>query len=172
MVGMGIGTVIRPAWRRLSTLGIAIPLLMGVVLVVLVLMSFTRDPYKPPELVTAGTISDYEPGAPRYFEAEKIWMVRLPETNTMLALYGVDPESECIVPWTPRHELNGLKGWFKDACKGSVYDLQGHCFDGPCTRGLSTFKVTLQQSDVIVSLTGLEEGRARDDSAQPLAPPQ
>ena len=171
-MNVGIGTVVRPAWRRLSTLGIAIPLLMGVVLVALVLMSFTRDAYEPPELVTAGTVSQYEPGEPKYFEDEKIWMVRLPETDVMLALYGVDPASRCIVPWTPAHELNGVRGWFVDACRGSAYDLQGNCFDGPCDRGLSRFKVTLQQADVIVSLTGLEPGPPRDDAAEPLAPPQ
>src|SRR4030067_3224306 len=95
-MNVGIGTVVRPAWRRSSTLGIAFPLLMGVVLVALVLMSFTRDAYEPPELVTAGTVSQYEPGEPKYFEDEQIWMVRLHETDPRLALYGVDPAARCV----------------------------------------------------------------------------
>ncbi|HET9475866.1 MAG TPA: hypothetical protein VFP63_00085 [Dehalococcoidia bacterium] len=169
---MVIQTVFRPAWRRLSTLGIAIPLLMGVVLVILVLMSFTRDAYEPPVLVTAGTIGQYEPGEPKLFEDEKIWMVRLPETDQMLALYGADPVSRCLATWDPTWELRGSLGWFRDTCQGSTYDLAGNCFDGPCDRGLSRFKVTLQQADVIVSLTELEPGAPRDDGAEPVVAPR
>ena len=171
-MSVGISTVVRPAWRRLSTLGIAIPLLMGVVLVALVLMSFTRDAYEPPELVTAGTVHQYQPGEPKLFESEKIWMVRLPGTDQMLALYGADPVSHCLATWDPTWVFRGVTGWFRDTCRGSTYDLQGNCFDGPCTAGLSRFNVTLQQADVIVSLTDLEPGPPRDDSAEPLAPPQ
>jgi hypothetical protein len=164
--------IVRPAWRRLSTLGIAIPLLMGVVLVALVLMSFTRDAYTPPKLVTAGTISQYEPGEPKLFEAEKIWMVRLPKTDKMLALYGADPVSRCLATWDSAWQFRGITGWFRDTCRGSTYDLAGHCFAGPCEQGLGRFKVTLQQADVIVALTDLEPGPPRDEAAAPLAPPQ
>jgi hypothetical protein len=73
---------------------------MGVVLVVLVLMSFTQDLYEPPELVTAGTVSQYEPGEPKLFEAEKIWMVRLPETDEMLALSGPTLPRTALPPGT------------------------------------------------------------------------
>lgn len=169
---MVIQTVFRPAWRRLSSLGLAIPLLMGVVLVVLVLMSFTRDAYEPPELVTAGTIGQYEPGEPKLFEDEKIWMVRLPETDQMLALYGADPVSRCLATWDPTWQFRGITGWFRDTCRGSTYDLAGNCFDGPCDRGLSRFKIILQQADVIVSLTDLEPGAPRNDTAEPVLAPR
>lgn len=142
---------------------------MGALLVVLILMSFTRDAYEPPELVTAGTVGQYEPGEPKLFEAEKIWMVRLPETDQMLALYGADPISRCLATWDPAWQFRGTTGWFRDTCRGSTYDLAGNCFDGPCTEGLSRFKVTLQQADVIVSLTELEPGAPRDDTAKPIA---
>ncbi|HSP55559.1 MAG TPA: hypothetical protein VLS25_08220 [Dehalococcoidia bacterium] len=169
---MGIQTVVRPTWRRLSALGIAIPLMMGAVLLLLVLMSFTRSPYKPPELVTAGTVHQYQVGAPKLFEAEKIWMVRLPETDAMLALYGGDPVSHCLATWDPAYVFRGTTGWFRDTCQGSIYDLAGNCFDGPCTHGLDRFKVILQQTDVIVSLTDFETGPPRDNSAMPIIPPQ
>jgi hypothetical protein len=165
-----IQTLFRPAWRRLSALGVAIPLLMGVVLVALVLMSFTRDAYTPPELVTAGTVNQYEPGEPKLFEDEKIWMVRLPGNDVMLALYGADPVSRCLATWDPSYTFRGITGWFRDTCRGSSYDLEGRCFEGPCEAGLSRFKVTLQQADVIVSLTDLGPGPPRDDNAEPLAP--
>jgi hypothetical protein len=167
-----IQTFFRPAWRRLSTLGIAIPILMGAVLVLLVLMSFTRHPYKPPELVTAGTLHQYQPGEPKLFEAEKIWMVRMPKTDEMLAIYGADPVSHCLATWDSAWRFRGITGWFRDTCRGSTYDLAGNCFAGPCGRGLSRFKVTLQQADVIVSLTELSQGSPRDDSAEPIAPSQ
>jgi hypothetical protein len=143
---------------------------MGVVLIALVLMSFTREPYHPPRLVTAGTISQYDPGEPKLFENEKIWVVRLPQRDIMMALYGADPVSRCLATWDPSYTFLGVTGWFRDTCRGSTYDLEGRCFDGPCTQGLGRFKVLLQQADVIVSLTDLEPGPPRDDAAQPLKP--
>lgn len=164
--------MVGPAWRRLSGLGIAIPLAMGVVLVALVLMSLTREAYEPPQLVTAGTLSQYAPGEPKLFEDEKVWMVRLPETDVMLALYGADPVYRCLVTWDPSYEFRGAVGWFRDSCRGSTYDLEGKCFQGPCDRGLGRFTVMLQQAEVIVNLTEMSAGPARDESAKPVVAPQ
>jgi len=145
---------------------------MGVALIALVLMSLTRDPYRPPQLVTAGTVHQYQPGRPRLFENEKIWIVRLPESGRILALYGADPLSHCLATWDPTYQFRGARGWFRDTCRGSTYDLQGNCFEGPCTAGLSRFEVTLQQADVIVNLTALSPGAPRDDAADPILAPQ
>jgi len=169
MIAHQIGRVFRPGIRWLWGLGLLIPLLMGAFLLVLVLMTFTKDPYEPPQLVTAGSVEQYEQGDPKYFEAERVWVVRTPN-DEMYALYDVDPLSNCTVPWWNDVEHLGRAGWFKDACRGSLYDLEGRCFGGPCETGLSRFPVTLNGSTIVVNLTDLNAGPARDDSAGPLNP--
>ena len=156
--------------RWLWAMGLGVPLLLGVVLVALVLMSLSRGVYTPPTLFEVGMVTDFEPGMPRYFENERIWVVRLP-SDGFLALYDVDPTSRCSVPWRPRFEFQGQAGWFHDACRGSVYDLRGQCFDGPCTRGLDRFGVLRQANEVIVDLTSVEEGAAVDPRATPVRLP-
>jgi nitrite reductase/ring-hydroxylating ferredoxin subunit len=156
----------RPGFRRLWAAGLLIPLIMGGVLVALVLMSFTREPYKPPELITANTVAAYERGAPVYFEDERLWVVRT-ANDEMIALYDVDPHSSCATPWWKDYEHLGQKGWFQDACRGSLYDLEGRCFGGPCEVGLSRFDVSLNGSTVVVNLTKLSPGPTRDDSLEP-----
>jgi hypothetical protein len=98
-----------------------------------------------------------------------VWVVRTPE-DIMYALYDVDPLSNCATPWWPELEHMGTKGWFKDACRGSLYDLEGNCFGGPCEVGLSRFEVVLNYSGVVVNLTDLRAGPARDDGAEPVTP--
>ena len=164
-----IGRLLRPPWRWMWAAGIAIPLIMGVVLVVLVLMSLTKGAYQPPRLLTARNVQEYRVGAPIYSEQERLWVVRLPD-DTMLALSDVDPLSNCAVPWRSDYEFMGKKGWFHEVCRGSTYDLEGRCFAGPCTAGLNRFGVILENTEVLVNLTDLKAGPARDDSATPLNP--
>jgi hypothetical protein len=169
MITGQLGKAFRPGVRWLWALGLLIPLSMGVFLIALVLMSLTKDTYTPPKLVTAGTISQYERGVPKYFEAERVWVLRTPE-DIMMALYDIDPLSNCTTPWWQDLEHLGRKGWFQDACRGSFYDLEGQCFGGPCEVGLSRFEVTLNGREVVVNLTDLRAGPARDDSAEPVTP--
>lgn len=169
MIAGQIGRVFRPGMRWLWAVGLLIPLMMGVFLLALVAMSFTKDAYVPPQLVTAGTVEEYERGAPIYFEAERVWVVRTPD-DIMLALYDVDPASNCSVPWRPGLEHLGRTGWFHDACRGSLYDLEGRCFGGSCTTGLSRFEVVLNGATVVVNLTDLRAGPVRDDERDPVRP--
>ncbi|MDO8615606.1 MAG: hypothetical protein Q7T33_07705 [Dehalococcoidia bacterium] len=159
----------RRGWRWLWAAGLGFPLLMGVVLVALVLIALSKGAYVPPTLFSAGYGDQYQVNRPVYFENERFWLVEL-ESGKFVALYDFDPQTRCTVPWRPDYELMGRKGWFRDACEGSTYDLEGRCFAGPCRRGLDRLGVFLQSTQVIVKLTDLEEGPPVDSDAQPVNP--
>lgn len=170
MIADQIGRVFRPGFRWAWAAGLIIPLSAGIFLMALITLSFTRSPWQPPELITANTIEAYEIGQPVYFEEERLWVVKTPE-NVMIALYDVDPLSSCTTPWWSDKEHLGRTGWFQDACRGSLYDLEGRCFGGPCEVGLSRLGVTLNGLTVVVNLTELEPGPPRDDALTPVNPP-
>ncbi len=169
MIAENIGRVFRPGVRRLWAAGLLIPLTAGIFLVGLIALSFTREPWQPDRLVTANSVGDYTVGEPVYFEDERLWVVRTPD-DRMIALYDVDPLSSCQTPWWVNEEYMGRKGWFRDACRGSYYDVEGRCFGGPCEIGLSRFDVLLNGTEVVVNLTELKPGPERDDSLTPVNP--
>jgi hypothetical protein len=171
MIADQIGRVFRPGFRWMWGAGLLIPLTIGLFLVALIALSFTREPWEPDELLTAQTVGDYTVGQPVYFEDERLWVVRT-ENDEMLALYDVDPLSSCTTPWWQDLEHMGQQGWFKDACRGSLYDYEGRCFGGPCEVGLSRLGVTLNGVTVVVNLTEVTPGPPRDDSLEPAKPPE
>jgi hypothetical protein len=161
----------RIAERSRWVIGVlAVPLILGGVLAMAVAMALLTGSgaYEPPQLVSAGSLLNYKPGVPFYVYEERVWVVRLPETDEMLALYDVDPLSNCAVPYRPDYTYLGRSGWFRDACRGSTYDLAGRCFGGPCEQGLSRFRVFLQVTEVIVDLKDLRAGPPRDTSLTPI----
>jgi hypothetical protein len=170
MIADQIGRVFRPGVRWAWAAGVLIPVSVGIFLVALIGLSFTREPWEPDELLTANSIEAYEVGQPVYFEEERLWVLKTPEQE-MIALYDVDPLSSCTTPWWSEQEYMGKKGWFQDACRGSHYDLEGRCFGGPCEVGLSRLPVTLNGLTVVVNLTEQEPGPPRDDSLTPVNPP-
>lgn len=170
MIADQIGRVFRPGFRWMWAAGLIIPLTAGAFLIALIALSFTRAPWKPPELITANSIEAYTVGEPVYFEDEHLWVLKTPG-NVMMALYDVDPLSGCTTPWWSNEEFMGQTGWFQDACRGSHYDLEGRCFGGPCEVGLSRLGVTLNGLTVVVNLTDQEPGPPRDDSLTPVNPP-
>jgi hypothetical protein len=168
--GGAVGRILAAGWSAAWRYGLAVPIILGLVLVAGIAVSLLSDGYKAPTLARAGFVSDFEPGAPELEETEGVWVVRLPETDEMLALSETDPLSNCTIGWRPDYHYLGRYGWFVDACRGSVYDLAGRCFGGPCVRGMSRFGVMLQASEVIVELTKLEAGPPRDEEAEPITP--
>lgn len=154
-------------WR----IGLGVPLLLGTVLALLAAISwFTGSGYKPPEQIDAGRAPDFAIGSRTYFKEERVWLVRLTD-GQFLALYDRDTESGCAVSFRAEYKFMGRTGWFRDACHGSVYDLTGRCFDGPCQRGLDRFTVDVRGDNVVVKLRELLAGPPRDPTAEPVNPP-
>ena len=171
MAGAQMTRLLRPG-RWLWRMGLGLPILLGLVLALGILVSrFTGSGYEPPEQLTAGRVDEFAVAAPKYFETERFWLVKL-ESGEILALYDRDTESNCTVPWRPELELLGGKGWFRDACHASIYDLNGRCFSGPCLRGLDRFRVQITDGQVIVKFRELVLGPPLDPNAQPVNPPQ
>jgi len=140
--------------RWLWGIGVGFPLLMGLVIALIVLMAWITGGYEPPVEWDAGSLEDFEPGLPAFVEtsgADRFWVVRL-ESGEVLALGDRDPESRCSVSWRPEYEFMGEKGWFRDACRGSTYDITGQCSAGPCVRGMGRLDVRVEEGRVIVAL--------------------
>ena len=157
-------------WRWLNSMGLAIPLIAGLVLTLLIALLLVSNRYQAPEEVSAGPVTDYEVGAPIFFEDERFWIVKMPG-NEIIALYDRDPVTGCTVPWDPNHRFMGVTGWFRDACSGSTYDYSGACFDGQCGIGLNRLNVRIEGGEVFVDPRDGVSGALRDDTAEPLSPP-
>ena len=159
----------REGWRWLWGAGLGFPLLLGLVLIAGILISFSRSQYEPPKLFSVGQAARYQVNSPIYFEDERFWLV-LKADSEFIALSDVDPTSRCSTPWSPNFEFNGRKGWFRDACRGSLYDVEGRCFDGPCTRNMDQFGILLQRTEVIVNFTETTLGAPPDFTLEPVNP--
>ena len=75
-------------------------------------------------------------GLPQVKGRESERVVKLAE-GEIIALYDRDPITGCTLEWKPSLVVLGTKGWFRDACSDSTYDLSGSCFFGPCQIGLN-----------------------------------
>ena len=154
-------------WR----IGLGIPMLAGVVLAVGALISLASGGYEPPKTLSAGPVDQFTQGAPKLFDQENVWVVRLAESN-FVALYDRGLESKCPLQWRREFELMGRTGWFEDTCNGHAYDLTGRCFSDAC-RGalLDGFNVAVSGGTVQVDLRALESPAPADPRATPLTPP-
>lgn len=167
----GKGLHVRQGVRWLWAMGLGVPIVLGLALIVVVVVSLVSPRYKPAEMITVGDVSRFQVGSPVYFADQHFWLVRLP-SDKVVALYSVDQESGCPAPWRSQLEFRGARGWFRDACNGSTYDLEGKCFSGPCTRGLDRLGVLLQGTEVLVKVREIKNGPPVDFSATPVTPPQ
>lgn len=158
-------------WRWLLSMGLAVPLIGGLVVALLAFITLISPRFVATQTVDIGPASDYAVGAPIYFEHERFWVVKL-DSGEMLALYDRDPMTGCTVPWDPGYTFLGVTGWFRDACSRSVYDLQGACFDGPCVIGLNRLEIAQDSNGhYIVNKNTGESGPVRTEGAVPLSPP-
>ena len=159
------------SWRWLNRFGLLVPLLIGAFLVALVAITAVSPRYSSPTEVNAGLPDEYGVAEPRYFEEQRFWLVHLPD-GEFVALYDRDPASGCSLPWGSGFEHMGVKGWFRDACSGSIYDLTGACFGGSCTVGLNRLNVSTVDGDLIVDPRDGPHGEFKSDNGDPVNPPQ
>jgi len=166
----------RGGWgRRLATwpwrIGLGVPLLGGLVLAFGAFISSLSNGYEPPDTLDAGRVKEFTVGAPRLYEEEDIWLVRLSESD-FVALYDRGLESGCPLQWRRDFDFMASRGWFVDACTGYAYDLGGRCFSDAC-RGalLDRFAVNVERDNVTVDLRLLERDLPADANPTPLNPP-
>ncbi len=158
-------------WRWLLNMGLAVPLIGGVVVALLAFITLISPRFVATQTVDVGPASDYEVGSPIYFEDDRFWVVKL-ASGEMLALYDRDPLTGCTVPWDPDYTFLGVTGWFRDACSRSVYDLQGACFESSCVIGLNRLEIQQDtDGDYVVNKNAGGAGPVRTAGAVPLAPP-
>lgn len=165
-----INPIVR-GWRWLLNMGLAVPLIAGLVLTLLTVGTLISPRFIATATVNVGPASTYDVGSPIFFEDERFWVVKL-ESGEMLALYDRDPLTGCTVPWDPNYTYLGVTGWFRDACSRSVYDLQGACFDGPCVIGMNRLDISEDSNgDFVVNKNAGDAGPIRTEGAVPLSPP-
>lgn len=155
------------------SMGIAVPLIGGASIVLFAVITFVSPNYHASRSKDIGAQTDFTIGAPKFFEDERFWVVKLAEDD-VIALYDRDPITGCHYEWKASYEVLGLRGWFRDSCSDSVYDLSGNCFYGPCLIGLNRLPVTTdpKSGDLIVNMVDGGRGAFRDDAAKPVSPPQ
>lgn len=167
-------THINPAlrtWRWLMNMGLAVPIIAGLVIALLAVLTWASPRFIATQTVNVGPAANYQVGSPVYYEEERFWVVKL-DSGEMLALYDRDPNTGCTVPWDPKYQMQGVTGWFRDACSRSVYDLQGGCFFGPCVIGLNRLDIKEDTNgDYIVNKNAGGAGPIRTVGAVPLSPP-
>ena len=147
-----IARVLRPGWRWLLAIGLGVPLLLGLALTLGALISWLSDGYERSHTLEAGRVSEFSVGAPKLYEEEDIWLVRMSE-GEFAALYDRGVESGCPLQWRREFEFMSRRGWFVDACTGSAYDMAGRCASQACSgAALDRFAVQIQDGNVIVEL--------------------
>ena len=158
-------------WRWLNRFGLLVPLAIGAVLIALVVITVASPRYNAPTEVNAGSPDGYAVAQPRYFEEQRFWLVHLPD-GEFVALYDRDPATGCALPFGVGFEHMGVTGWFRDACSGSIYDLSGACFGGPCNVGLNRLSISTVDGEIIVDPADGPRGAFRVDNGDPVNPPQ
>lgn len=162
-----LGRLWQSSWR----LGLAVPLIAGLVLVVLIVIAATTGRGFPnPEAREAGDIDSYITGLPKYVETEHFWTVTT-ESGEALAFSDKDPSTRCIVLWRNDLVYQGKTGWFQEACSDGLYDYTGQCFTGACTRNLDRYATSIEDGEIIVNLKLWSPGAVPDPNRGPLNPP-
>jgi hypothetical protein len=164
--------IARRGWRWLMAMGIGVPLIAGLAIMSLAVITYVSPNYHATRQTDVGPPAKYKIDAPVFYSVQGFWVVKLTE-NSIIALYNRDPITGCNLEWRSDFETLGLRGWFHDACSESVYDLSGSCFFGPCQIGLNRLAVsTATNGDIVVDMTDGGRGAVRDDAARPIVPPQ
>ena len=158
-------------WRWLLSMGLAVPLICGLAVAALAIITLISPRFVATRTVNVGPASDYAVGSPVYHESDRFWVVKL-ASGEMLALYDRDPLTGCTVPWDPNYVMLGITGWFRDACSRSVYDLQGGCFEGACVIGMNRLSIKEDTTgDFVVDMNNGGAGPIRTPGATPLSQP-
>ncbi len=105
------------------------------------------------EIVTAGLVSDFQPGTVTPFNEARFFLLRA-EAGGFLALYSRCTHLACIVGWeADKHE-------FACPCHGSIFGEDGHVINPPAPRPLDYFPLTIEDDGRV--LVDTRKAIARD----------
>jgi hypothetical protein len=112
--------------------------------------------------LTAGSTSDFEINQPVRFREQRLWLVRLGDSE-FIALKSTSPHAPtpnggCVVAWRPDFEFMGKRGWFRDPCSGSTWDVAGDLAFGPASGGMDRFPVHIDDGIVRVNVKSVIQG--------------
>ncbi len=103
-----------------------------------------------------GSVGRFDVGSVTTVEEGAFHLVRLSE-ETFIALSWRDSHiRHCRVPWKPEFVWpdpetgQSKRGWFRDPCGGSTYDITGRRVFGPASRDLDRYSVAIVGDKVIV----------------------
>lgn len=93
--------------------------------------------------VTCGSVDTFEPGSVTAFPIGQFYLARVAEGG-FLALSRKCTHLGCTVPW-----VEGKKQ-FACPCHASAYDITGNVINGPASRALDLYQVSIENNVVIV----------------------
>ncbi len=123
---------LRLGWRGLAILIAGEGAYLG-----LSLLASRKPASSTGEIVTAGLVSDFQPGTVTPFSEARFFLLRA-EAGGFLALYSRCTHLACIVGWeADKHE-------YACPCHGSVFAEDGSVINPPAPRPLDMFQITIE----------------------------
>lgn len=101
-------------------------------------------------VVTAGEVESFLPGSVTEFAAARFFLVRSPDGG-FLAVHNRCPHLGCTVTWVPE------KHHFLCPCHASTFDFYGNFENRPVPRPLDTFRVHIQDGNVLVDTADMQQ---------------
>lgn len=145
----------RPHFSRNGVLLIALPLALIALIVMVVAFAWPTGPKsQPARWVDAGTVDALTVNEPARNVEGRFWLVKL-QTGEIVALSQRNPHPlrPCTIPWRPDFEFAGRKGWFRDPCLGSTFDIDGKIMFGPAPRSMDRYRVDIRDGEVFVDIS-------------------
>ncbi|HET9475865.1 MAG TPA: hypothetical protein VFP63_00080 [Dehalococcoidia bacterium] len=142
----------RPHLSRRGLLVIALPLAFAALMAVVIAFAWPAGPkVKPAIWLDAGAEGDLRVSEPVRIVEGRFWLVKL-QSGEILALYQRDPRNGCTIPWRPDFDFGGKRGWFRDPCHGSTYDIDGTRAFGPSPRSMDRYRVDIRGGQIFVDV--------------------
>jgi Rieske Fe-S protein len=139
----------RPHLSRRGLLVLALPL-AAVAFVVTVVAFAWPSGAGSPRWVDAGTVDALTVNEPVRNTQGRFWLVTL-ESGEIRAFSERSTHLGCIVPWRPDFEFGDRRGFFRDPCSGSTWNIDGTLVFGPAPRDLDRFPVRVRDGRLQVN---------------------
>lgn len=144
-----------------SLAALALVMTMGIAfLAVLVSFSWPETAVgSPTARIYAGSVDEFDVAQPVQFTEGKFWLVKQ-EGGSFIALYWkASAYRGCTVPWRKDFSFpdprtgHDTRGWFRDPCSGSTWDVNGVRVFGPAPRNMDQFPIEIVGDKIYVRAT-------------------